>query len=180
MSSPVTGHRKGASSSVRCIDVAALISAAILRNHQEARVLPFENEVVKVELNPFDSVMSNAKKLAAIGGGGTNCSAPLAQLVRERAKVDVVIMVSDNQSWVDARKGPTETMRQWALIKQRNPQARLVCIDLQPYGNTQAQERSDVLNVGGFGDVVFDLMGQFASGQFGAGHWVEAIEAVKL
>jgi len=180
MSSPVTGYRKGASSSVRCIDVAALMAAAVLRKHPGARVLPFENKVVQVELNPRDSVVSNASKLAAIGGGGTNCSAPLAQLVHERAKVDVVIMVSDNQSWVDARKGATETMRQWTLLKRTNPQARLICIDLQPYADTQAQERSDVLNVGGFGDVVFDVIGQFASGQFGETHWVDAIEAVKL
>lgn len=180
MSSPVTGYRKGASSTVRCIDVAALMAAAVLRKHPEARVLPFENKVVQIELNPRDSVMSNSAKLAAIGGGGTNCSAPLAQLVRERAKVDVVILVSDNQSWVDARKGATETMRQWALLKRSNPQAKLVCLDLQPYADTQAQERSDVLNVGGFGDVVFDVIGQFASGQFGEAHWVDAIEAVKL
>jgi 60 kDa SS-A/Ro ribonucleoprotein len=181
MSSPLTGHRKGASSSVRCIDVAALMAAAVLRKHPTARVLPFENTVVRVELNLRDSVMSNAAKLAAVGGGGTNCSAPLAQLVSERAKVDVLVMVSDNQSWIDARShGATETMRQWALLKRRNPRARLVCIDLQPYGNTQAQERSDVLNVGGFGDVVFDVMAQFASGQFGSGHWVEAIESVNL
>ena len=119
--------------------------------------------------------------LAAIGGGGTNCSAPLAQLVAERAKVDVVILVSDNESWVDAtRHGATQTMLQWDLLKLRNPKAKLVCIDLQPYGTTQAMEREDILNVGGFGDAVFDVIAQFASGSFGAGHWVEAIEATVL
>ena len=46
--------------------------------------------------------MTNAAKLASIGGGGTNCSAPLAQLNAERAKVDLVVFVSDNESWVDA------------------------------------------------------------------------------
>lgn len=181
MRSAVTGYRKGATSAVRCIDVAALMAAAVLRKHADARVLPFEQDVVKLQLNPRDSVMSNAEKLAAVGGGGTNCSAPLAQLVREKAKVDVVIIVSDNESWIDAtRRGATETMRQWHLLKQFNPHARLVCIDLQPYGTTQAQEQADILNVGGFGDAVFDVVSQFVSGQFGATHWVEAIEAVPL
>ena len=97
------------------------------------------------------------------------------------AKVDVVILVSDNESWVDAtRHGATQTMLQWDLLKLRNPQAKLVCIDLQPYGTTQAMEREDILNVGGFGDAVFDVIAQFASGSFGAGHWVEAIEATVL
>jgi len=181
MRSAVTGVRKGATTNVRCIDVAALVAAALLRKHKDARVLPFEVKVVNIQLNPRDSVLTNAQKLAAIGGGGTNCSAPLALLVKENAKVDTVIMVSDNESWVDkTRRGATETMKQWELIKRRNPNAKLVCIDIQPYGNTQAQERDDILNVGGFGDAVFDVMAQFANGSFGAGHWVEAIDAMEL
>lgn len=181
MRSPVTGVRHGATTAVRCVDVAALVAAAILRRHRSARVLPFENNVVNVALNPRDSVLTNAEKLAAVGGGGTNCSAPLAQLVAEKAQVDMLIMVSDNESWVDnTRRGATATMQQWELIKRRNPAAKLVCIDLQPYGTTQAQERADILNVGGFGDAVFDVIAQFAAGSFGAGHWVEAIEAVDL
>ncbi|MDK2125921.1 vWA domain-containing protein [Parachitinimonas caeni] len=181
MQSPVTGHRQGSTSKVRCIDVAALVAAAILRRNVETRVMPFEVKVVNIALNRRDSVMTNAEKLAKIGGGGTNCSAPLAQLVQERAKVDTVIMISDNESWVDAsRHRSTETMRQWELLKRINPQAKLVCIDIQPYGTTQAQERHDILNVGGFGDSVFDVMAQFAAGSFGAGHWVDTIEATPL
>ncbi|HEX8413229.1 MAG TPA: RNA-binding protein, partial [Sphingomicrobium sp.] len=49
MSSPATGYRKGASSKVRCIDVAALVAAAMLRSNREARVLPFEEAVVKLK-----------------------------------------------------------------------------------------------------------------------------------
>ena len=62
---------------MRCIDVAALVAAAVLRKNPTAEVLPFEHGVVPVELNPRDSVMTNAAKLASIGGGGTNCSAPV-------------------------------------------------------------------------------------------------------
>ncbi|MDI5823478.1 hypothetical protein MJI95_37915, partial [Salmonella enterica subsp. enterica serovar Kentucky] len=43
----------------------------------------------------------------------------------------MVIMVSDNESWVDkSRHGSTATMECWIELKKRNPQARLVCIDL--------------------------------------------------
>lgn len=181
MHSPVTGYRQGATTSVRCIDVAALVAAAILRKQPHAEVLPFENKVVKVALNPRDSVMSNASKLAAIGGGGTSCSAPLKQLADARAKVDTLILVSDNESWIDARRhGATETLRQWERIRQFNPQARLICIDLQPHGSTQAPDRADILNVGGFSDAVFDVLAQFASGTFGADHWVAAIEKMEI
>ncbi len=80
MSSPATGYRKGATSAVRCIDVAALVAAAFMRANPDTRVVPFEQSVVELRLNPRDSVMTNAKKLASIGGGGTNCSAPIEKL----------------------------------------------------------------------------------------------------
>ncbi len=78
MSSPVTGYRRGASSAVRCIDVAALVAAAFMRANRDTRVIPFEQRVVELRLNSRDSVMTNAGKLAKIGGGGTNCSAAFA------------------------------------------------------------------------------------------------------
>jgi len=181
MQSAVTGLRGSATSSVRCIDVAALVAAAVLRKNRDARVLPFEQDVVSLKLNARDTVMTNAQALASIGGGGTNCSAPLALLNREHAKVDVVILVSDNESWVDVnRRGATQTMREWEVLKQRNPQARLVCIDIQPSGTTQAAERADIMNVGGFSDAVFSMMGMFTQGKTGPAHWVGEIEKVTL
>jgi len=181
MSSPVTGHRVGATSSVRCIDVAALVAASILRQNPQAQVVPFATDVVAVKLNNRDSVMTNAEKLAAIGGGGTSCSAPLAWLNKQQAKGDLVVFVSDNESWVDAKGGRgTETLRQWEVFKRFNPQARLVCIDLQPNATTQAGERSDILNIGGFSDQVFEVVAAFAEGRLGADHWVGVIEQVGL
>lgn len=181
MSSPATGYREGASSKVRCIDVAALVAAALLRVNKQARVLPFECDVVDVGLNPRDSVMTNAEKLASVGGGGTNCSAPLAKLNAERAKVDMVVFISDNQSWVNAAgTDRTGVMAEWTKLKQRNRDAKLVCIDIQPYGTTQAPERDDILNVGGFSDAVFETIANFATGELGAAHWVGEIEKVKF
>jgi len=181
MSSPVTGLRKGSSSKVRCIDVAALIAAAIMRKNKDAEVLPFEFDVVKIQLNPRDTVMTNATKLASIGGGGTNCSAPLALLNARKAMGDLVIFASDNESWVDAGRGRgTATMVEWNIFKQRNPRARLVCIDMQPYGTSQASEREDILNVGGFSDQVFDVIAEFAAGRLSADHWMGVIESVVL
>ena len=179
MRSPVTGARKGASSKVRCVDVAALVTAAILRGNRVARVLPFEDKVVDIALDPYARVAANAQLLAAIPSGGTNVSAPLARLNAERAKVDLVVIVSDNQSWVDAvRGGATQTMREWDRLKNRNPGAKLVCIDLQPYGTTQASGRADILNVGGFSDAVFDTIARFSRGE--TRDWVEIVKQTEV
>ena len=182
MSSPVTGHRAGATSAVRCIDVAALVAAAVLRKNPDGEVIPFEQRVVKVHLNPRDSVMTNAQKLASIGGGGTSCSAPLAELNGKGARGDLVIYVSDNESWVDWRGNGrgTAVMAEWTAFKTRNPRAKLVCIDIQPNAHTQAPDRADVLNVGGFSDAVFDVIAAFASSSSAGEHWVRTIESVKL
>ena len=179
MGSPATGYRKGASSKVRCIDIAALVAAAVLRTNRTAQVMPFEVSVVNLVLDPYARVAVNAVKLAKIGGGGTNVSAPLAELNRKKAKVDTVIIVSDNESWIDpARRGSTATMDEWNKLKGRNPGAKLICIDIQPYGTTQAKNREDIMNVGGFTDAVFDAMARFANNE--TRDWVEIIEQVEV
>jgi len=180
MASPITGHRKGASTKARCIDVAALVAAALMRKNPEAEVLPFENRVVNIALNSHDSVMTNAEKLASIGGGGTNCSAPIKKLNEQGARGNLVVLVSDNESWVDNRKtGATALMQEWNIFKKRCPDAKLVCIDIQPNGTAQAVERYDILNVGGVSDAIFSLINTFAKG-LGSNHWVDEIEAIAV
>src|SRR5262249_3223138 len=135
MRSPVTGYRKGSSSAVRCIDVAALVAAAVLRRNPSAIVLPFESAVREVKMNPRDSVMTNAEKLASLPPGGTNCSAPLRWLNDRREAVDLVVLVSDTESWIDSPArgrcagNATATMEQWEALRRRCPEAKLVCID---------------------------------------------------
>jgi len=183
MHSAVTGNRGSATSAVRCLDVAALVAAAILRKNQDAEVLPFNSGLVHVDLNPRDTVMTNAAKLAALPRGGTNCSAPLGHLNKRGATGELVIYVSDNQSWVDAANAKmrgTATMVEWNRFKVRSPQARLVCIDLQPYRTTQAAERDDILNVGGFSDQVFETIAEFAAGRLADEHWVSVIESIEI
>ncbi|MCA9292792.1 MAG: hypothetical protein KDA20_03145 [Phycisphaerales bacterium] len=179
MHSPVTGYRKGATSAVRCVDVAALVAASVLRKNPDAEVIPFHDRVERLRLNPRDTVMTNAQKLASLPSGGTNCSAPMAEINRRKAHVDTVIYVSDNQSWIDTApnswRNGTATMREWEHVKTRLPQARMVCIDVQPYGSAQAPDREDILNVGGFSDAVFKVMRQFAEHGPAAQHWVNII-----
>ena len=182
MRSAITGVRKGATSKVRCIDGAGLMTASLCRYNPDAILLPFAEGVVNLELSRNDTVMTNAKKLASIGGGGTNISAPLALLNHHNVHVDVVVFVSDNESWMDTRIRTwgvmTEAMCQWDIIKKRCPNAKLICIDIQPYTTTQTKTRSDILNIGGFSDDVYDQMAKFISGE--QVNWVSAINDIKL
>jgi 60 kDa SS-A/Ro ribonucleoprotein len=181
MSGPVTGYRRGATTAVRCVDVAALVAAAVLRKNSDAQVLPFDVDVNRVRLNPRDSVMTNAEKLAQLCGGGTDCSAPLRRLNRRRERVDLVWFVSDYESWAGPRcHRATGVMTEWEALRRRNSNARLVCLDVTPYDTSQTHDRADVLNLGGFSDHMFRLVAAFASGALDAGHWVAEIEHVDL
>jgi 60 kDa SS-A/Ro ribonucleoprotein len=162
--------------------VAALVAAAVVRKNRDAEVLAFSDNVVPCNLNLRDSVMTNARKLASLPSGGTNCSAPLRHLNKYRGEADLVIFVSDNMSWVDGHGGGrcTETMHEWSQFRGRNPKARLVCLDLQPYGSTQAAEREDIMNIGGFSDAVFEIIAAFAAGELNPNHWVGLIDQIEL
>lgn len=185
MHSSITGERDGATSKVRCIDVAALVAAAILRRNPKAEVVPFATDVIQCKLNSRDSVMTNAERLAGLPSGGTNCSAPLTYLNKRKAMGELIVYVSDNESWIDSVNhgylgGRTETMKQWEIFKNRNPYAKMICIDIQPHSSVQAKERPDIINVGGFSDQVFRIVSDVATGRFQNNHWVETIRKTRL
>jgi 60 kDa SS-A/Ro ribonucleoprotein len=225
MKSPVTGNRgRGGTTKMRCVDVAALVAAALLRRNPESVVVPFDTQAFDVKVDPSDSILSLADRLAKYGGGGTDCSLPIrkANAAYAKRKFAGVVLVSDNESWVYQGRpyiygsnGSTGVMSEWQQFVQNQfklqggdparpvhlaaesagdrpagqepavpckPLAaagpKLICIDLQPNQTTQAPERSDILNVGGFSDAVFEVMSAFLSSD--AGQFVAEIEAIEL
>jgi 60 kDa SS-A/Ro ribonucleoprotein len=193
MSSPVTGHRgRGATTAMRCVDVAALFAAAILRRNPDSVVVPFDTQAYQVRLDPNDSILSLAERLAKYGGGGTDCSLPLQEAntrLRNRQFAGTVL-VSDTESWVYKGRphvfgshGSTGVMTEWQKFvknQQRLGAAtpKLICIDLQPVTTTQAPDRDDILNIGGFSDAVFSVVASFLGND--AGRFVAEVEAIEL
>ena len=181
MGQAVTGNRGSVTSKTTCVDVAALVASAILRKNPDTQVIPFDTRVHEHRLNPLDSIMTNAKTLSKFGGGGTNCSEALASVNRKGGKGDLVIYVSDNESWIDSvHRGASATMTEWNKFKVRNPNAKMVCIDVVPNGTTQAHDRSDILNIGGFSDSCFEVIKQFTELGNNKDLWIQTIESVKL
>ncbi len=200
MSSAVTVHRtglnggRGATSKMRCIDVAALFAAAILRRNPDSVVIPFDTSAYDAKIDPNDSILSIAERLSKYGGG-TDCSLPLVAANQKHAKRTFagIVLVSDNESWVGTgRHGSTGVMTAWEafVANQRRlhqPQSissrleanpKLVCIDLQPYQTVQACERADILNIGGFSDSVFNVISAFLADN--NQRFVADVEAIEL
>jgi 60 kDa SS-A/Ro ribonucleoprotein len=181
MGSSITGNRGTATSKMSCRDVAALMASVVLRKNPNAEVIVFDTAARRLPLNGFDSIMTNAAKISC-PGGGTDCGAPVQMLNRENAKGDLLIMVSDNMSWMHGSYGSGGSgglHTEFAKFKQRNPKAKLVCIDILADSTSQAKSSSDVLNVGGFSDQVFDVINGFIEAGT-ATHWVDVIKQVAL
>lgn len=178
MGSPVTGDRGSATSSMRCIDAAAFIAACIARKNA-AQIIPVDTRVRHHGINTMDSIMTIAKNLAAFNGGGTALGEALRHLQAIQSDAEVIILVSDNESWADSGwgRGTTVTAEFQRHLK-RVPHAKLVCIDLTPNRTTQARDSKNVLNIGGFSDNIFETIRDFVKGE--ARDWVTTIREVAL
>jgi 60 kDa SS-A/Ro ribonucleoprotein len=168
MSCSATGYRKGSTSVTRCVDVAALVGASIARKNKDTTLVPFDTRVHATHtINVRDSIMSNAQKLAAFGGGGTDVASAmrlLNTLVGNRPKV--VIFVSDNESWYNENGGGNYyrgagLAHEWQAYKRKVPGAKLICIDIVANKTTQVEDGGDVLNIGGFSDKIWTLIERF-------------------
>ena len=189
MSCAVMGNRgRGATSKMRCIDGAALFAAAILRRNPDSVVIPFDTSAYDAKIDPNDSILSIAERLAKYGGGGTDCSLPLVAANQKHAKRKFagIVLVSDNESWVGrGRHGSTGVMTAWeAFVANQRKLAgkdatpKLVNIDLQPYQTVQACERADIMNIGGFSDSVFNVISAFLADN--NQRFVAEVEAIEL
>ena len=193
MGCSVTGWQaRGRASKIRCVDVAALFAAAMLRRNPDSVVIPFDTQAYKAKMDPDDSILSLSARLSKYGGGGTDCSLPLVEANKRYAKRAFagVVLVSDNESWINSgrvygygRSGSTGVMTEWEKFRkiQRGhgiADPKLVCIDIAPYGSTQAPDRQDILNVGGFSDAVFNVVSSFLESD--TGRFVREVEAVEL
>lgn len=189
MGSPVSGNRGTATTKVTCLDAASLIGAAVLRRNPNSVVVPFDETAHNTKLNGRDSVMTNSSILKGFFGGGTNCSSVLVMANQKGLKADLVLYVSDNASWVDAKPsamwGGTATMDEWKKFKKRNPNAKMVNINLAPYGTTQASNDKDIINIGGFSDSIWQVVAAFVSNEGSAStpsaqQWVDVIKKIDL
>jgi len=141
--------------------------------------MPFDTRVHSVKINPRDSVVTNTQKLC-INGGGTDCSVALRELNNQNAMLDTIVVVSDNESWVQFYFGNgTSMMNEWVKFKRRNPNAKLILIDLTPSVDSQVTNHTDILMVGGWSDEVFNVVNSFLSSD-SMDHWVEKIESVEI
>lgn len=190
MGDPVSGSREGATTKASCVQVAALIGSSFLKKNQESMIVPYSDDVfLNHGCEARDSVMTNANRLAVLGGGGTNLGAAFNHLNKSKAKGNLVVVCSDMETWMDDQgmaslhswqSSGTVSAQNWSEYKSRNPKAKLVCINLRAGDKVQVASNTDVLNIGGFSDTIWEVIKSFVEGMPSADHWVSVIETVKF
>ena len=154
--------------------------------------MPFDTQAYNAKIDPSDSILSVSERLSKYGGGGTDCSIPLREANQRysKRKFAGIVLVSDNESWINGghvfghgRGGSTGVMTEWEKFKKAQQKKgvadpKLICIDIAPYGHTQAPDRADILNIGGFSDAVFQVVASYLTGD--TGRFVAEVEVVEL
>lgn len=192
MSSALTGHRKGSTTNMICREVAALVAMCTLRRAADCRVVCFGQQIGEARLDPAVPALKLAEEMGCMNLGGTDCSLPFRWLNENKVDADLVLLVSDDQSWIDDRALPSSyasncvpgspvlAQQGWNEYRSKHPDARLVCLNLQPYTTTQLVPSKNTLCVGGWSDSVFEVINRFVGGDFKADAFVEEIERVEL
>jgi 60 kDa SS-A/Ro ribonucleoprotein len=152
--------------SVKLLDLAALFAGGLLQNSLRGLLLGFDE---KAWVRHFETTGSALLKeivhTSGIGAGRSDCAAPLRLLNEKQEKRDLVVLISDNQSWADvAGNGGGALLEEWNRFRTRNPQARLICLDLQPEGSAPWPQRRDVLCLSARSERVFPVITEFAAG----------------
>lgn len=176
----------GSSTPITCVEIAALFAATMARVNKDVEVLGFDTSTRLIKIEPRDTIITNAKKIAT-PGGGTDVGAPLARWNREGAHADLVVIISDSESWFNDNSGgyfrvtrSTNAQTEWAAFRRRNKKAKIVCINITPSTSTQISQDRNVLNIGGFNDNIFTTIAGFLEQGDSEDYWVKKIEQVSL
>lgn len=181
MSSPIGGHTGRGGNSMNCSTVGAFIASCMQRKNPQAKVYRFDHTINEVTNLKNGRVLQNAMSLRA-NGGGTDCALCFKQMIQDNVPVDFAIVISDNESWGVTGQGRyNRDTGSKALVDQllkKNPNMKIVFLDLTPNNYLQVENSENCLNLGGFSDGIYQVIAEFASG--GTKTWTEQIQAIAL
>ncbi len=172
--------------SVRFLDLAAEIISTLKQANPSVECAAFAQNVIPLRIETETSTSEIATMLTAFDGKETSCHAALRYVNEHALSPDMVILLSDNESW-RTLNAPTNIafMREWEQFRHRKPDARLLCYDLQPdtfpvQHSTPQTERADILRLGGYSPDIFQTIAQFSHGAFTPEHWQNALQSLRI
>jgi 60 kDa SS-A/Ro ribonucleoprotein len=170
-------------SRVTYLEICALFSAALVKKSDDVHVATFSNDCQQVNgLRRKDSLASIMEKVRDNQEhGGTDMSSSIQHIIKGNVDVDNVILITDNESWMDIN-GWGRSTRTTELIKkyrsQVNSKTKFFLIRIDPYPTTQVPPHvPGVYHISGWSDQVLKMISSTISG---VGKQIEAVKAIEL
>ncbi len=138
------------------MEIGSLFAAVLVKSNNSDFML-FSEDAKYISLNPMDSTLTLAEKMAnSMAMGGTNFNA-IFQTANKA--YDRIIILSDMQGWMGnvgyGYGAPDVTFNNYK--KRLGADPIIYCFDLQGYGTLQFPERN-IYEIAGFSEKVFTIM----------------------
>ena len=166
----------------RYIDICGVFTGALLKKASgRVHALPFNYDVVKVDVSGQDRILTTANKIVQKCGGGTALGAPIENLMKRGQSVDTFIGITDNEDWAygSGRAVNGSFLNSWRKYRASvNPNAQAYLVRIDPYAESVApQGEPGVHFIYGWSDNVPAYIARDAAGKK---NQVEEVEAVQL
>ena len=154
-------------------DIAAIMGATLIKKNQDGKIIctPFDDKLYHPKLNRKDSVITNSEKLHG-NGGGTTLELPVKELLKNKTKVDVLILITDME------ENGSGFLTVWNKYKREvNPKAKVFFCNIAPYRDypTHTNEK-DVFYIHGWSDAVLRYIATAVKGD----GQLDAVNAIDL
>lgn len=161
MISPVSRN-----SSVTMYDI-GLVLAMLLKSRCKNVVSGIFGDTWKVLNLPSSGILSNVEMMRARNGEvgySTNGHKVIEYLIKNRIKMDKVMMFTDCQMWNSYHGGET-LASEWKKYKAICPEAKLYLFDLSGYGTSPVKFiAGDVTLICGWSDRIFEMLSAIENG----------------
>jgi 60 kDa SS-A/Ro ribonucleoprotein len=163
-------------STIQCVDIGAILAAAIVKGSKDTLLLPFGDEVVYSGINcvnPNDTLLTSAKEITKYRGNGTDLGQPIKYLLDHNEEVDVFVGITDEEEWSGAG-----FLHYWKQYTARYPKVRAYLLKVMPYTHAVVPEQQkNVSYIYGWSDSVLGFIDAQEKGQSGQ---LEAIRNIAL
>ena len=156
-------HKVSSKSDMTCSDAARIFAAAAFKRADNAVIIEYDsyaNVVTGIEKDDrLFSIVDNMQT----PNGGTNLSAAV-QLAGEYIKhIDMVYILTDEQSWQGSSWGHQGDDAMGKLLGMK-PSLKVVNHNLMSYGTSDLPQDSRILDIGGWSDQIFNVVDAWGKG----------------
>lgn len=157
MSSPFGG---GAMS---CCEVTAAMAMVSLRTEPRTYVRGFSTGLVDLGITEKSSLRDAVRRAQMNNFGGTDCSLPMMDAIKQKLEVDVFVVYTDSETYA-GRSHPVEELRKYR--KQSGIDAKLIVVGITSTGFSIADPKDPgMLDVVGFDSAAPKLISDFGAGR---------------